>query len=105
MSVKWTIGKVTVAVNNTPSLLPSINLSREVYFNELKSKRPWFVGSLLVIVIMIDRSEKCTSLKLAFKLRNSCVMNGLNYVNGPSLRQTHQVIKTFRRIRKITTFV
>ena len=76
MSVKRTIGKVTVAFNNTPSLLPSINLSREVYFNELKSKRPWFVGLLLVIVIMVDGSEKCNSVKLAFKLRNSCVMNG-----------------------------
>ena len=92
MSVKWTIGKITVAFNNTPSLLPSINLSREVYFNELKSKRPWFVGSLVVIVIMIDGSGKCASMKLAFKLSSSCVMNGLNYVNGPSLRQTDQVI-------------
>ena len=34
------------------------------------------MGSLLVIVIMVDGSEKCNSVKLAFKLRNSCVMNG-----------------------------
>ena len=32
--VKRTISKVTVAFNNTASLLSSINLAREVYFNE-----------------------------------------------------------------------
>ena len=31
---------------------------------------------LLVIVIMIDGNEKCNSMKLAFKLHSSRVMNG-----------------------------
>ena len=34
VSVKRTTGKVTVTFNNTVSLLSSINLAREVYFNE-----------------------------------------------------------------------
>ena len=59
VSVKRNIGKVTVAFNNTPRskanyrlrlLLSSINSvskrdQEEVYFHELKSKRPFFVMS------------------------------------------------------------
>ena len=58
VSVKRNIGKVTVAFNNTPRskasyhlrlLLSSINSvskrDQEVYFHELKSKRPLFVMS------------------------------------------------------------
>ena len=64
----------------------------EVYFHELKSKRPLFLmsdywfqsilrvsmfqGLLLVIVIIIDGSEKRNSDDLAFKLHSSRLMNG-----------------------------
>ena len=53
-----------------------------------------FQGLLLVIVIMIDGSEKRNSNKLALKLHSSRLMNGFKVraPMGPSLRQTRQVI-------------
>ena len=52
---------------------------------------------LLVIVIMIDGSEKRNSDKLVFKLHNSRLMNGFKVraLMGPSLRYNRR-IKSFK---------
>ena len=56
-----------------------------------------FQGLLLVIVIMIDGSEKRNSDKLAFKLHSSRLMNGFKVraLIGPSLRRRIKSFKLF----------
>ena len=56
-----------------------------------------FQGLLLVIVIMIDGSEKRNSDKLALKLHSSLVMNGFKVraLMGPSLRRRIKSFKLF----------
>ena len=55
------------------------------------------MGSLLVIVIMIDGSEKRNSNKLALKLLSSRLMNGFKVraLMGPSLRRRIKSFKLF----------
>ena len=56
-----------------------------------------FQGLLLVIVIMIDGSEKRNSNKLALKLLSSRLMNGFKVraLMGPSLRRRIKSFKLF----------
>ena len=56
-----------------------------------------FQGLLLVIVIMIDGSEKRNSDKLAFKLHSSRLMNDFKVraLMGPSLRRRIKSFKLF----------
>ena len=57
----------------------------------------YFQGLLLVIVIIIDGSEKHNLDNLAFKLHSSRLMNGFKVraLMGPSLRRRIKSFKLF----------